>query len=162
MTIAQHPFDLFDARYALHPETGCWEWAGTVAAHGYGVFHSNYSGKYWQALAHRVSWELHNGEIPAGMDVCHSCDNTRCVNLDHLFLGTHTDNMQDASKKGRLWDRSGDKNPRAILNAEKAFEIRWLSASGWKQKKLATDYGVSVGTIQKVMSQEIWKPECHD
>lgn len=160
MTIAKHPFELFDARYTVS-ENGCWEWTGTIGNHGYGWFYSNYSGCHWQSLAHRASWEMHNGSI-GNLDVLHKCDNTKCVNPDHLFLGTHADNMQDCSAKNRFNDRSGINNARAILNPEKAFEIRWLAASGWRQKKLAEQYGVSLPTIQKVLSREIWKPECHD
>lgn len=60
-------------------------------------------------LAHRVSWELHNGSIPDNMFVLHKCDIGQCVNPDHLFLGTHKDNCQDGLKKGRMY--IGDKNP---------------------------------------------------
>lgn len=75
----------------------CWEWTAALR-NGYGAFKINkkiYS-------AHRVSWELANGKIPANLFVCHKCDNPKCVNPDHLFLGTRSDNMKDAFKKGRL------------------------------------------------------------
>lgn len=161
MTTPKHPFDLFDARYTVSAD-GCWEWNGAIGNHGYGWFHSNYSRRKWSALAHRVSWEFHKGEIPDDLEVCHHCDNMICVNPNHLYLGTHQRNMQDASERNRFNDRSGIKNPRAILNPEKAFEIRWLDASGWTRKSLAAEYGVSIGTIDIVLSQKIWKPECHD
>lgn len=76
----------------------CWEWTGKRDGPGYGAL--------WVAGktrgAHRVSWEMHNGAIPPGMFVCHSCDNRGCVRPDHLWLGTNEDNMQDAANKGRL------------------------------------------------------------
>lgn len=76
---------------------GCWLWMGSKPGGKYGGISHN--GK--QQMAHRVSWELHNGKIPDGMACCHHCDNPPCVRVDHLFLGTRKDNQQDSVKKGR-------------------------------------------------------------
>ena len=77
-------------------ESGCWLW--TVAANG-GYGHLKRAGK--RLLAHRVSWEIHNGAIPDGLWVLHRCDNPPCVNPAHLFLGTPGDNVLDCVSKGR-------------------------------------------------------------
>lgn len=91
------------ARVVKSPETdGCWVWMGAVCGKGYGVIGVE---KQRMEMTHRVSWRIHRGEIPDGMDVLHTCDNPPCMRPDHLFLGTQLDNMRDASKKGRLADR---------------------------------------------------------
>lgn len=74
----------------------CWLWTGAVAG-----YPGNDYGAFNKGKAHRFSWELHRGPIPAGLFVLHKCDVTRCVRPDHLFLGTQKDNMQDMVAKGR-------------------------------------------------------------
>lgn len=76
---------------------GCWRWGGVIKQDGYGVIII----KSKETRAHRLSWQIHNGEIADGLFVLHQCDNRSCVNPNHLFLGNHVANMLDMVSKGR-------------------------------------------------------------
>lgn len=109
-------------RKLLRKPNGCVEYTG-ARSHGYGRVKR--SGK--MLLAHRYAWELVNGPIPDGMFICHKCDNPPCCNMDHLFIGSHSDNMKDAHKKGRLTYpanghkfQTGSRPPNALLSKESA------------------------------------------
>lgn len=92
----------FWAKVELIPFHSCWEWMAAKNTGGYGSIRVIENGKARNHLAHRFSWMITKGEIPTGMSVCHKCDNPGCVNPEHLFVGTHQDNMADAKKKGKL------------------------------------------------------------
>lgn len=93
----------FSEKYIPVTESGCWLWTGaTNCDRGYGYF--LFRGK--PMLAHRASWMMIHGDIPLGLNVLHRCDVPSCVNPDHLFLGTLSDNMQDCSRKGRTEKQS--------------------------------------------------------
>jgi hypothetical protein len=91
------------ARHYTKMSSGCWEWTGCRLKTGYGKFNTGKTseGETKTVYAHRFSYELHFGPIPEGLIVCHRCDNPRCVNPDHLFVGSHVDNVRDAVLKGR-------------------------------------------------------------
>lgn len=84
----------------------CWIWTASKFTHGIGYGQCSYNGK--NIVAHRVSWSISNGEIPKNSLVLHKCDNPICVRPDHLFLGTHKDNMQDMYCKGRNINKKGE------------------------------------------------------
>lgn len=132
----------------------CWPWLGYVAAHGYGVFNL---ARRLPVRVHRYAWELHNGPIPDGLFVCHHCDNKVCVNHRHLFLGTHNDNMADATRKGRMPinPRPGEENGRAILTAEQVAEIRTLGRSVSRQE-IAERFGISIHYVSNLRMGIRW------
>ena len=84
--------------------TGCWQWRGPTNAFGYGRF--SFEGR--TQVAHRLSYETFRGPIPDGMSVLHKCDNPSCINPEHLWIGTYSDNRRDCLSKGR-W-RKGKKS----------------------------------------------------
>lgn len=90
----------FWKKVAAPDSAGCWNWTAFLDTDGYG--HIRLGGRGTpQRPAHRVAWQLFNGPVPEGLLICHKCDNPRCVNPSHLFLGTHADNLQDMTDKGR-------------------------------------------------------------
>jgi len=98
-----------DNKYDINEITGCWEWKRATNNIGYGMFRIKQG---LMRTAHRVSYELFNGPIPNGMVVCHTCDNPKCVNPDHLWVGTMLDNIRDMDSKGRRVTRPiGFKTP---------------------------------------------------
>ena len=87
----------FTSKIKIDSDSGCWLWMGSRRG-SYGIIWNNNT----NISVHRASWNIHRGDIPRGMWVLHRCDTPLCVNPDHLFLGTHRDNMIDAAYKGRL------------------------------------------------------------
>lgn len=145
---------------------GCWHWTGaTQTPWGYGSFNrGNHNGKSHTDVAHRVSYELTYGEIPQGLFVCHRCDNPICVNPDHLFLGTHQDNMIDMHQKGRSIEHikperhaRGERQHLAKLTADQVLQVRAMHDTGVSYSKLAKLFHVSKSSIYSIITRETWK-----
>jgi len=137
---------LADVEY--EPNTGCWLWSGPLTRGGYGVMPVRRPGSStgWGATrAHRTSYEHHVGPIPDGLHVLHKCDTRACINPDHLFLGTHGENMRDMVAKGRHVRAS---NSRSITD-EQVFSIR-LNPDGQTGAAMARMYGVSEACISRI------------
>ncbi len=129
-------------------ECGCIVWLGMVKQHDYGQIGINRKTK----LAHRVSWEQKFGKIPNGMHVLHKCDNPSCINPDHLFLGTHKQNMDDMVSKNR--NAKGNTLPQTKLSPKSINEIRSSNLTG---RELAKKFSISEGNISMIKSGKVWK-----
>lgn len=137
-------------RHYTVKESGCWEWHN-VASHGYGMF--TVEARNFQ-LAHRVSFELFIGPIPEGALICHRCDNRPCVNPEHLYAGSYSDNMRDAQERGQYF-RERARNVR--LSQTIVDEIRALYATGaYTQKALAEKFGTAQGHISRLVHYIQW------
>lgn len=146
----------FHASYVRGKPDECWLWtrsrAGGCSKGGYGQI--KLSGERKQGYAHRIAYELAKGEIPPQKQVCHTCDNPLCVNPDHLFVGTSSDNHQDMKRKGR--HLYGERNARAVLTEQKVKEIHALLAIGVTQIDLSVRYGVAPITISRISRGLRW------
>lgn len=142
---------LFEKHTIPEPNSGCLLWIGYVDRHGYGV--ANIANTHGiQTSAHRIAWKLYRGEIPKGMCVLHRCDNPPCVNVNHLFLGTQSDNMKDARAKGRM--RKGSDHHNSKLLNEDVVAIR---SSVGLQRDIASRFGISRTNVSIIRSGKGWR-----
>jgi hypothetical protein len=134
---------------------GCIEWTAARTKNGYGVFHAGER----MHLAHRWAYEQTHGKPADGLDVCHHCDNRRCVNVAHLFAGTRADNMRDAMRKGRIsrvTRHAGEAHPMAKLNDEKVRAMRRLADDGADAAKVARAFDTSYMAAYRVINRFTW------
>jgi hypothetical protein len=154
--------DEFWARLPRGDTDACWPWPGATHPGGYGALNPS---KWGETRAHRMAWKLANDrDIPAGMLVCHRCDNPPCCNPAHLFLGTHGDNSRDRNAKGRAAPKVGELNGRALLTQDDVQEIRRVYRRGHKSRAgdprscvgLSRTYGVSEDAIRQIVKGRHW------
>ena len=144
----------------------CWEWKAATTRFGHGRFKLN--GKL--VSPHRIIWSQVNGKsIPKDMDICHHCDNPACVNPDHLFIGTRSDNMNDASRKGRLNPRDDEETKEELrewserlgkkrrgFSKEEVHGILKRYYNGESSRSLGDEFDVAHSTILKIKNGEYY------
>ena len=136
----------------------CWLWTASTDDCGYGILTRTLGNENERVSykAHRLSYEMHKGEIPEGSYVCHTCDVPSCVNPDHLWLGSQKDNMVDASDKGRLGKAKGERIGLSKLTEEQVLKIRQMAGS-MTQCEIANIVGVCQQTVGRVINRTLWK-----
>lgn len=156
--IARERFPLIERFWhylKIGSEAECWEWQGPLISQKcpYGALAVR---GHRRVLAHRLSWEIHNGPIPEGLFICHTCDNPRCCNPKHLYAGTSQDNMRDKAQRGKGYNQ-GEAQWRAKLTNEQVLTIRKRrAAGGCTLQSLADEYGVNKGAIWSVVHRKSW------
>jgi hypothetical protein len=152
MQITQKDKDEFMLKLDIPSESKCWEWKlKTEGGYGRVVIRRE------RMMAHRFSWTITNGPVPTGLFVLHKCDNRKCCNPAHLFLGTIAENNADRDAKGRHKPIYGEANGLAKLTHEKARAIRYEYASGASQSRLADKFGVNQKAIWLIVHNVTWK-----
>lgn len=133
-----------------HPDD-CWEWMGHIGRTGYGIL--KHEGR--PQLAHRLVFQLAGRDLPPDMCACHTCDNRKCINPNHLFVGSSTDNNRDRDSKGR--QAKGERGGRAKLTEKQVIEIRQRQSNGEKIASLSREFGVSWAAIKFVVNGTNWR-----
>lgn len=127
------------------PTTGCWLFTGKLDKDGYGIMHNRSGGSDYKT--HRLSWQLNNGEIPAGMEIAHHCDVRCCVNPSHLYVATHKQNIEDRTRRKR--EPRGSECSWSKVTKEIVLKIR----SGEIGKK---DVNISASQFYRIKNRECW------
>lgn len=159
-TILDHPNLVLSAKRSLQrnskldAETGCVEWQNKPNASGYGTMKP--FGRKSFALAHRVSYTVNVGAFPDELKVLHRCDNPKCVNHAHLFLGTQVDNIADMVAKGRNKNARGERCHFSKLTAEDVIAIRKSYADGEETKTLRKRYGLTSPGLRFIIIGQSW------
>ena len=142
----------------IDPDTGCWNWTSSTR-NNYGrlIVGSRTDGTRKSVSAHRLSYETFVGTIPDGMVVCHKCDNPKCINPDHLFVGTRQDNVDDREAKNRNNHFVGESSGRAKLSETDVVSMRRLREKGETFQSIADRFGVAKKTTIQAVKGETWK-----
>jgi len=140
------PIDRLKFRLKSNDDTGCWEFQGTLAG-GYGQIKI----EGVNHRAHRLAYSLLVGEIPEGLLVCHHCDNPKCCNPDHLFLGDDADNTKDKVAKGRCL--SGIQLPQTKVTEDMIDTVRRLKESGLSNRTIGSQLNISHATVSRILNK---------
>lgn len=137
----------------IEDEESCWLWTGSLR-NGYGQLYVA-EGKI--EYTHRISWQLHNGDISDSLMVLHKCDNRACVRPEHLFLGTQLENMEDMTSKGRHHDARGEGNGFAKATNATVLQMRALYATNeYSIRELAAKFGLSYTASRAIVRRQAW------
>lgn len=140
----------FESKFTKGPS--CWNWIAGISNKGYGYIRVEKK----LILAHRLSYLIYNGEFDFGLCVLHKCDNRKCVNPNHLFLGTRLDNCRDMDFKKRRKSLNGSLNGNSKLASFQVEKIRELLKNGFSQRKIAKKFGVCKSMIGYIKRNENW------
>lgn len=149
--------DRFWEKVDVRSKDECWNWLGIITPKGYGHFRVTSKG---MTRSHRFSYEIAFGKIPDGFLVLHKCDNRKCVNPSHLFLGTNDDNMKDMARKGRgrTLIRLGEDSPVHKLTLKDVMEIRELYSTGqYTYLQLSDRFNITYQHVGSVVTRKTWK-----
>jgi hypothetical protein len=144
-----------ERRVTPEPNSGCWLWLGS--SNKFSGKHTPRAIVWWNGKhqnAARVAWMIYKSEIPAGMHVCHKCDNPMCVNPDHLFLGTARDNVLDMFSKGRAPRKRGEESAVSKLTEG---AVKAILTDPRTNAELAIIYGVTRTAIWAVRERKVWR-----
>lgn len=146
-------YELLKQMLQIAPDgDACLDWPRNTASRGYGqLFHEGRP-----RIVHRMAWEIVNGPIPKGLNVCHSCDRPSCFRPSHLWLGTDSDNMQDRNRKGRCNAAYGENHGQARLTEAHVREIRKMYADHYSQTAIGIHLGISRALVYHVVHRHTW------
>lgn len=134
-------------------QEACWDWKGTLHRTGYAVI--QYDGK--QIGAHKASWLIHKGALTEKLWVLHKCDNKKCTNPEHLYLGSPSRNSLDREERQRRPIKRGIFHPNSKLTDEQVLEIKKLIRIGVPMTKISRDFKISYGSIEAIKNRKTWK-----
>jgi hypothetical protein len=155
--VAKSAKDKFWTYVNVKGQDECWEWNRSRNKQGYGNFYKP-GYRHLPERAHRFSYRTEKGEIPPGIQVCHTCDNPPCVNPKHLFLGTAKENKADSIRKGRLRVPIGINCHQSKLTENSVRSIRNLyETQKTPHRKIAEMFGVTKTVITSILSGRSWK-----
>lgn len=149
--------EYFKSAFEKCPKTGCWNWVKSMYAHGYGRIPIKIDGAWKHRPAHRIGYQLLVGKIPKGLQANHKCDNRKCVNPDHIFIGTQKENMDDMKAKGR--HMYGEGHVHSLLTENAVRYVRRNYVPRHKEygfSSMGRRFGVDAETVRDAYTRKTW------